>query len=129
MEYPGRRCDLQPRYEIVPASFRLRLLFKSGDHIVEARAADAGSNDESTSTSLIADVRKKSPQAWRRLVDIYEPVVHRWCCCAGLSNEDARDIAQHVFQTLATHIDGFRRDRPGDSFRGWLWTIARNKVR
>jgi RNA polymerase sigma-70 factor (ECF subfamily) len=26
-------------------------------------------------------------------------------------------------------MDGFRRDRPGDSFRGWLWTIARNKVR
>jgi RNA polymerase sigma-70 factor, ECF subfamily len=22
----------------------------------------------------------------------------------------------------------FRRDRPGDSFRGWLWTITRNKL-
>jgi RNA polymerase sigma-70 factor (ECF subfamily) len=23
----------------------------------------------------------------------------------------------------------FRRERPGDSFRGWLWTITRNKIR
>ena len=26
-------------------------------------------------------------------------------------------------------LDSFRRERPEDSFRGWLWTIARNKIR
>jgi RNA polymerase sigma-70 factor (ECF subfamily) len=25
-------------------------------------------------------------------------------------------------------LDSFRRDRPQDSFRGWLWTITRNKI-
>jgi RNA polymerase sigma-70 factor (ECF subfamily) len=29
---------------------------------------------------------------------------------------------------VATHLDKFHSDRPGDSFRGWLWTIACHKV-
>lgn len=28
---------------------------------------------------------------------------------------------------MATALIGFHRDRPGDSFRGWLWMIARRK--
>ena len=27
------------------------------------------------------------------------------------------------------HLPGFRRDRPGDSFSGWLAAVTRNKVR
>jgi RNA polymerase sigma-70 factor (ECF subfamily) len=34
-----------------------------------------------------------------------------------------------VFTAVARTIADFRRERPGDSFRGWLWTITRNKVR
>ena len=26
-------------------------------------------------------------------------------------------------------MDLIRRDRSGDSFRGWLWTITQNKIR
>jgi RNA polymerase sigma-70 factor (ECF subfamily) len=29
---------------------------------------------------------------------------------------------------VATHIGRFRKDRPGDTFRGWLRTITRNKI-
>jgi RNA polymerase sigma-70 factor (ECF subfamily) len=42
---------------------------------------------------------------------------------------DAADVSQEVFAAVARHIADFRRERPGDSFRGWLWTITRNKVR
>jgi RNA polymerase sigma-70 factor (ECF subfamily) len=31
-------------------------------------------------------------------------------------------------QAAATHLQNFRRNRPGDSFRGWLRGIARNMV-
>jgi RNA polymerase sigma-70 factor, ECF subfamily len=34
-----------------------------------------------------------------------------------------------VWTAVATHIAEFRHERPDDSFRGWLWTITRNKVR
>jgi len=42
---------------------------------------------------------------------------------------DAADVTQEVFKSVASSIDRFRRDRAGDSFRGWLWTITRNKIR
>ncbi len=36
---------------------------------------------------------------------------------------------QEVFQAVSGAIERFRHDRPSDSFRGWLWTITKNKVR
>jgi RNA polymerase sigma-70 factor (ECF subfamily) len=38
-------------------------------------------------------------------------------------------VTQDVFRAVAGNIDRFRRERPGNSFRGWLWTITRNKIR
>jgi Transposase IS66 family len=37
-------------------------------------------------------------------------------------------VRQEVFQTVARGIAGFRRDRPGDSFRGWLYTSTRSRL-
>ena len=47
----------------------------------------------------------------------------------GLQPSDAADVAQEVFVTVAGKLDGFRRERPDGSFRGWLYTVTRNKVR
>jgi RNA polymerase sigma-70 factor (ECF subfamily) len=33
-----------------------------------------------------------------------------------------------VFTAAALGLDRFRRDRPGDTFRGWLCGIARNQI-
>lgn len=80
------------------------------------------------STSLLERVKAQDPAAWQRLVGLYGPLVYRWCRQGGLRAEDAADSVQEVFRSVATGIIEFRRDRPGDSFRGWLWTITRNKV-
>jgi RNA polymerase sigma-70 factor (ECF subfamily) len=45
-----------------------------------------------------------------------------------LQQEDARDVGQEVFKAVWRTIQTFRRDRPGDSFRGWLRTITRSKI-
>ena len=37
-------------------------------------------------------------------------------------------MVQEVFRTVWQNIAGFRRDRPTDSFRGWLWSITRSRV-
>jgi RNA polymerase sigma-70 factor (ECF subfamily) len=60
---------------------------------------------------------------------LYGQTVYVWCRGAGVSEADAADVSQEVFAAVARHIADFRRERPGDSFRGWLWTITRNKVR
>jgi RNA polymerase sigma-70 factor (ECF subfamily) len=34
-----------------------------------------------------------------------------------------------VFQAVVAHVASFRRDRQGDTFRGWLRRITQNKLR
>jgi RNA polymerase sigma-70 factor, ECF subfamily len=82
-----------------------------------------------TSTSLLGRAKAREGEAWRRIVELYGPQVYDWCRHCGLKAEDAADVAQEVFAAVAKNIEAFHRDRPGDTFRGWLWTIARNKIR
>lgn len=86
-------------------------------------------SSSSTSASLLDRVRQLDPEAWDRLSRFYSPVVYRWCRHAGVQDNDAADVSQEVFRAVANGIGGFRREKPGDSFRGWLWTITRNKIR
>lgn len=81
-----------------------------------------------TSLSLLARVRARDESAWDRLVHIYTPLVERWCRKWSLQQDDVADIVQEVFTGVAGSIEFFRKDKPGDSFRGWLWTITRNKI-
>jgi RNA polymerase sigma-70 factor (ECF subfamily) len=82
----------------------------------------------STSLSLLDRVRAADPDAWGRLVDVYGPLVYGWALRAGLQPADAADVGQEVFAAVARGIRTFRRDRPTDSFRGWLFVITRRKV-
>jgi len=81
-----------------------------------------------TSTTLIYRVKAMEPEAWRRFVHLYGPLVYRWCRHAGLRDDDAADVGQDVFQAVARKIAGFSHDRPGATLRGWLWRITKNKV-
>lgn len=82
-----------------------------------------------TSSSLLERVKAQDQDAWRRLVEIYGPFLYRWCRRWEVPTNDIPDIVQEVFRGVVSGLPTFRRDRAGDTFRGWLWTIARNKVR
>jgi RNA polymerase sigma-70 factor (ECF subfamily) len=84
--------------------------------------------ESSVSTSLLGRLQAQEGPAWERLVGLYGPTVRGWCRHLGLAPEDAADVGQEVFHAVAGAIGDFRRDRPGDSFRGWLWTITRHKA-
>lgn len=90
----------------------------------------AASESSSTRTprSVIERARSSSPAAWASLVDLYGPLVLRWCRQSNLQDPDAADILQDVFLAVSKNLAAFRRDRSGDTFRGWLRTIVRNKV-
>jgi RNA polymerase sigma-70 factor (ECF subfamily) len=83
--------------------------------------------DNSTSLSLLERVKHQDADAWHRLVYLYAPLVHHWCQAWGVSAADADDIRQEVFQSVSRGLEGFRRDRAGDTFRGWLRVITRRK--
>ena len=82
-----------------------------------------------TPSSLLERLRTTDDgHAWERLLKLYGPTVTGWCRRAGVSAEDSADIRQEVFMAVARGIVGFRKDRPADSFRGWLYTITRRRV-
>ena len=99
----------------------------SCDRTDNYRPADPAS--AATSLTLLARVKANDAQAWQRLADIYGPFVYRWCRKSGFQAADAADIVQDVFCSVAHGISGFHKERPSDTFRGWLWTITRNKIR
>jgi len=81
------------------------------------------------STSLLRGVQKMDGAAWGRLVDTFGGIVYRWCRSSGLRPDDAADVVQEVFVSVARGIDRFERQKPVGSFRSWLATITRNQVR
>jgi len=83
----------------------------------------------STSRSLLDDARHADAAAWERLVTLYAPLVASWFRRWGVAEQDILDLLQDVFSAVAKNLERFRKDRPNDTFRGWLLTIARNKVR
>ena len=89
----------------------------------------ASSGSSSVSSTLLEQLRSGRPEAWKRFVPLYGPIVYRWCRRSGLVAEDAADVLQEVLLAVLLHLSDFRRDRPQDSFSGWLATITRNKVR
>jgi RNA polymerase sigma-70 factor (ECF subfamily) len=86
-------------------------------------------DSRATSPSLLMRAQANQAEAWERLVDLYAPLVYHWCRREQLSPEDTADVFQEVFRSVAEHLGSFRRDRVGDTFRGWLRTITRNKIR
>ena len=92
------------------------------------RRGDDAPSSAATSRGLVERACAHDPAAWARMVTLYAPLVLSWCRQWGLREEDAADVFQDVFHAVAVHIAGFRGDRAGDTFRGWLRTITRNKV-
>jgi RNA polymerase sigma-70 factor (ECF subfamily) len=86
-------------------------------------------SETETSRSLLMQLQDGQAAAWERLTSLYAPLVYHWCRTMHLAEQDMPDIFQQVFQSVASHIDTFHRDRPGDTFRHWLRAITRNKVR
>lgn len=83
----------------------------------------------STSSSLIARVRRYDQTAWERFADLYTPLVYTWARRGGLREADASDVVQEVFRSVSSKIGGFGDGHDGSSFRAWLWAITRNQVR
>ena len=82
--------------------------------------------DPGTSMTLLGRLREPQvdQDAWARLVRLYGPLIGYWAGRRRVAGADAEDVAQEVFQAVAAGLADFRRDRPGDSFRGWLHGIT-----
>ncbi len=86
-------------------------------------------DDSSTSLNLLDRVQSNDPDAWDALCRIYTPLIFGWARRAGLQDEDANDIVQDVFTSVSRGLEKFSYEDRLGSFRGWLWTITRNRIR
>src|SRR5438105_9954042 len=87
--------------------------------------------DESplTRASLLVQIRDGSNRAaWQEFVNLYGPVVYGFARKRGLQDADSADLMQDVLRSIATAIGRLDYDRKQGTFRGWLFTITRNKV-
>lgn len=82
----------------------------------------------STSLSLLERVRGQDQEAWHRLLHIYGPLVISWIKYSGVDETNAVDVAQEVWQSVASSLAMFHKNADSGTFRGWLWTITRNKL-
>src|SRR5579871_2970130 len=65
---------------------------------------------------------------WRRLLDLYQPLLRAWMARAGVPTADADDLIQEVLLVVFREVGGFERRGPG-AFRSWLRTILTHRVR
>jgi RNA polymerase sigma-70 factor (ECF subfamily) len=83
-----------------------------------------------TPLSLLEQLRRSSPHdrqaAWCRFVDLYTPLLFSMARRVGATRQDAADLVQDVFEVLLREMPEFRY-RPDLRFRGWLFTIVRNR--
>ena len=83
-----------------------------------------------TSLSLLERLRHQpDADAWRRLVDVYTPVLHAWLRrYEVLSAPDVDDLTQDVLLTLSKEMPQFRPSSQPGAFRSWLRTILVHRL-
>jgi RNA polymerase sigma-70 factor (ECF subfamily) len=85
--------------------------------------------DASQFASANSQIRDGSNHiAWQEFVNLYGPVVYGFARKRGLQDADAADLMQDVLRSVSSAIGRLEYDRSQGSFRGWLFTITRNKV-
>ena len=59
---------------------------------------------------------------------LYGPIVYGFARKRGLQDADAADLMQDVMRSVSTAIGRLDYDRAQGTFRGWLFTITRNRI-
>jgi RNA polymerase sigma-70 factor (ECF subfamily) len=82
-----------------------------------------------TSVSLLGRLAgAPTDDDWRRLDDLYRPLLRAWMARAGVAGSDADDLVQEILLVVFREVAGFERRRQG-AFRAWLRTILAHRVR
>src|SRR5260221_4661436 len=83
----------------------------------------------STQASLLVRLRDPSDgDAWRQFVQLYGPVIYAFARRRQLQDADAADLMQEVLRGIMTSARRLNYDPTRGSFRGWLFTVKRNKL-
>ncbi len=82
-----------------------------------------------TRPSLLMRLRDaRDDAAWSQFLELYAPVVYRYCRKRGLQDGDACDVTQEVMAQVARAAPQFEYRPERGRFRDWLGLLTRNKL-
>lgn len=82
-----------------------------------------------TRVTLLNRIRDTADTAaWAEFARLYGPVVYGFARKRGLQDADAADLVQDVLRSVARNAHRIDYDPKRGTFRGWLYTVTRNKV-
>lgn len=64
----------------------------------------------------------------KRSSNYMPPLAYFWCRRGHVAEQDIPDVVQEVFRSVVVGIETFKKERPCDTFRGWLRTVTRSKL-
>jgi RNA polymerase sigma factor (sigma-70 family) len=83
-----------------------------------------------TSVSLLERLRlSPDPASWKRLVDLYTPLIRGWLGRHGLQPSDSDDLVQDVFTAIVSELPHFQHNGQRGAFRSWLRVTTVNRLR
>jgi RNA polymerase sigma-70 factor (ECF subfamily) len=83
-----------------------------------------------TRASLLVRLRDaRDDQAWSQFVGLYAPLIYGYARKQGLQDADAADVTQDALRAVAGAVGKLEYDPKRGTFRSWLFTIVRNKLR
>lgn len=82
-----------------------------------------------TRASLLVQLRDgTNHRAWQEFMNLYGPVIYGFARKRGLQDADAADLMQDVLRSVSTAIHRLEYDKSQGTFRGWLYTVTRNRI-
>jgi RNA polymerase sigma-70 factor (ECF subfamily) len=82
-----------------------------------------------TRASLLVRLRDGADVgAWQEFVRLYAPIIYGFARKRGLQDADAADLMQDVLRSVSLAVHRLEYDPVRGTFRGWLFTVTRNKV-
>src|SRR5215471_8092195 len=90
----------------------------SGDELIPTRA------------SLLARLKDAGDDAsWNEFYQLYQDLIFATARRAGLNEHEAQEAVQDTLVSVAKKIPRFTYDPAKDSFKGWLLTVTRWRIR
>jgi RNA polymerase sigma factor (sigma-70 family) len=83
-----------------------------------------------TRASLLQRLKDLGDQAsWNQFYELYHALIFSVARRAGLSESEAAEVVQDTLLCVAKKMPGFSYEPGKDSFKGWLLTVTRWRIR
>ena len=86
-------------------------------------------DDLKTRATLLIRIRDAADGAsWSEFVELYTPLIYRFCASRGVAEADIPDVTQETMRRVATAIRKFEYDPERGKFRSWLFQVTYSRL-